>query len=209
MSSKQSKNKQSLSAAERTEVARLVRASLRAEIEEKVTFTTQNGGIDFTGTCFSLTNALVRADGPIDAFTGSLIRPTSLKVDYTYSTNQTFSNVRILVFQFQDASVPLTSAGILQYPSQVESPHSPVSWLNNHKIKVLWDQNHAIAPVAGSFAVHHGSINLKSCFSNVQFSVTGPVQPQMNGIYLLAISDDSVAPYPQLTYVSELIYTDA
>jgi hypothetical protein len=209
MSTSQSKNKQSLSVAERAEVTKLIQASLRAEIEDKVTYTTQNGGIDFTGTCFSLTNALVRADGPIDAFTGALIKPTSLRVDFTYSTNQTFSNVRILVFQFRDASVPLTAAGVLEYFSTIETPHSPISWLNKRKINVLWDKNFAIAPVAGSYAVHHELIQINSRFAPIQFTDTGPVQPQMNGIYLLAVSDDSVAPYPQLTYISSLVYTDA
>lgn len=191
----------------RSEVMSLIRANNKLMIEDKVTYTTQNGGIDYNGSVFNLLGVLVRGDAAVDQYTGNLIRPTSLRMIGTVSTNQTFNSMRIVIFQWLDASNPVP-AGVWQLIGSSNAPFSTPAWLNVHKVHVLYDHLIAIAPVAGSYAIEKFSCFLTNCFRTVQMSNAG-VNPQMAGIYCLAISDDGAPVYPQLLFNTELRFTDA
>jgi len=191
----------------RNEVAAMIRSNLALNIEKKVTYVTQNGGIDYNGTIFSATAALVRGDDAVDQFTGNVIRPFRLVIRGVWDTNQTYSSCRFIVFQWLDASVP-TAPGILQTTGSQNAPQSPLKWTNVHKIHVLYDERTVLAPVAGSHMAGMFNCMLTNCFRNIQFPVGGTA-PQMNGIYMLAINDDGAPAYPQLLFHTELEYTDA
>jgi len=201
-------NNTALSTSERREVVNLIRSALNSTIEDKVTFVTSLGiGVDYSGTIVSFTNNLTRADVAVDGFTGNLIRPKRGSIDFTWSSDQAFSNVRCLVFQWLDASVP-SPTGILQFTGSVRAPHSPLFWTNVHKIRVLYNHVHALKlrNTSGTDAKHFRA-EFRG-METIQFA-SGSTTPQMGGIYALFITDDAAVTYPQITYVTELVFSDA
>ncbi len=183
-----------------------IERALSKNIEDKFTLTTQNGGIDYNGSIFDMTSALVRGDGAVDYFTGNLVRPKKLTIRWSINTNQTFNVMRFLIFQWLDASVPIP-AGVINTTGSTLAPHAALFHSNIHKILVHHDSIHCMYPVAGSYAVKCGEITLSN-FRTIQFA-TGSTNPQMGGIYMLAVSDDGAPGYPQLLFVSELVFSDA
>ncbi len=190
-----------------SEVLSMIRANNKLMIEDKVTYTTQNGGIDYNGSVLSMTAGLIRGDAAVDQFTGNLLRPSSLNILGTVSTNQTFNTVRLLLFQWQDASAPVP-AGVMQFIGSANAPFAPILWSNHHKVHVLHDQLISIAPVAGSYAIKNFRIHVSGGFKTIQVQ-TGGTLIQNYGIYLLLISDDGAPVYPQVLFDSELRFTDA
>lgn len=191
----------------RAEVAAMIRANNNLIVETKVTYTTQNGGIDYNGSVFSFTNAMGRGDGAIDLFTGNLVRPTRLIVRGSWSTNQTYSVCRFIVFQWLDATTPVP-AGVVTTLGSDLAPETSLLWSNVHKIHVLFDEKTVMFPVAGSYAAAQFTCDLSNCFRTIQFA-SGGTTPQMNGLFAIALSDDGAPTYPQLRFVSELRFTDA
>ncbi len=186
----------------------MILSELANNIEDKVTYTTQAGGIDYNGSVFNLLSALTRADGSVDAFTGNLIRPKMISVYGEVSTNQTHTAMRLVLFQLADASSPAPS-GIFEQTANALAPFSAIYWTNVHKIHVLADDLITLFPVAGSYAVKGFRFVIKSGLRTVQFPTSSTSIPQMNGIYLAAISDDGLASYPQLNFISEVRFSDA
>ncbi len=189
------------------QVRDMIRSELADVIEDKVTYTTQNGGVSYNGQVASLTAALARADTAVDAFTGNLIKPKRVRVKGNVTTNQTYNSIRIIIFQWRDASVPTTS-GILNTTGSVLAPFSPLLWTNVHKVHILADQLLTIFPVAGSYAAEGFNMEISSGMKPIQFA-SGSTTPQMNGLYCLLISDDGAPSYPDVNYVSEVIFSDA
>lgn len=185
-----------------------MRNLLESQIEEKVTFVSGDAlSVTATGQVFSLTTNLLRGDGAINNVTGNKLIPKRVRMRFTYSTNQTFSTVRLMLFQWKDASVP-TPAGILQYTGDARAPASPIYWSNHTKIVIKADVIKALEPKATG-----GS---DACYFDVDVRRFAPIlldslslNPQMNGIYALIISDDIIGTAPQITYTAETIYTDA
>ncbi len=190
-----------------SEVLSMIRANNKLMIEDKVTYTTQNGGIDYNGTVFSMTAGLIRGDAAVDQFTGNLVRPSMVKILGAVNTNQTHNTMRLLLFQWQDASAPVTN-GVLQSTGSANAPFSPLLWSNHHKVHVLYDRTISIAPVAGSYAIKNFTVQVTGGFKNIQFQ-TGGTLIQNYGLFFLAISDDGAPVYPQLLFDSELRFTDA
>lgn len=186
----------------------LIKANDKLLIEEKVTYVTQLGGVDFGGTMISLTAALGRGDLPVDNFTGNMINPKSLRIRGRWSSQQIFSGCRVIVFQWLDASYPAPN-GILQYIGSTYAPYSPFHWNNHHKIHVLYDHRIMLFQrTTTSYAAETFDVSLRDCFRPVQFT-TASTTPQMNGLYCLVISDDGAVTYPECEFISELRFLDA
>lgn len=182
-------------------------ANLRSHIERKVSYVSGDAvSVTATGQVISATGNIARGDGAVNNMTGNLLTPTRWRLRFTFSTAQAFSTVRILVFQWLDSSIP-TASDLLQLTGDARAPHSPLLWINIHKIRVLRDFVTALVPrsTGGSDATYH-EIDMPG-MSPLQFSST--LSPQMNGLYMLLISDDIIGTAPQLTYTSELVFTDA
>jgi len=190
----------------KAQVSQLVRQEINSQVEAKVTYIRNSVGVDYNGTIFDLSNNLTRGDAAQDQFTGNLIRPRSVKVNYTLSTNQTYTTMRLILFRWMDASVP-AAAGILQFPGSTLAPHSPLNWTNVHKIKVLYDKTSVMFPVAGSYAACNHEFKLGPQ-PTIQFDTAGTNQ-QMNGLYMLVISDDIIPAYPFVHFWAETRFTDA
>lgn len=191
----------------KAEVRQMIRANTAEVVEKKVVYTTQNGGIDITGSVFSLTAGISHGDGAIGQFAGNIVKPVHLKINVEWSTNQQFTTARLIVFQWADSTVP-ASTGILQYTGSVIAPLSPLYWANVPLIHVLYDELTSLFPVAGSYAATNLVVNV-SKMKKIWMNGSGAPSPQKNGLYVIAITDDSVATYPQLKFISELRFTDA
>lgn len=185
----------------------MIQSNLQRVIENKVSYVSGDAvSVTATGTIVSGFTNLSRGDG-YNQLTGNLAKPSKWTLRYTWSTAQTFSTVRLLAFQWLDAAVP-TPSGILTYTGDARAPNSSLLWTNIHKIRVLHDQIVALKPRADAgFDAKQYTVNLPG-MATVQFDST-TVSQQMNGLYILLISDDIIGTAPQLTYVSELRFTDA
>lgn len=128
------------------------------------------------------------------------------------SSNQTFNHMRVIVFRWKDSVLPVPS-GILDQTSTVYAPFSHIFWTNNHKIDVLQDRLIALKlrnTVGEDAMVINIDISLEGSPAVQLPDLVGPgMTSQMNGLYLLVVSDDAVPNYPLMTGRSELRFTDA
>lgn len=128
----------------------------------------------------------------------------------TWSTAAPFNTVRCIIFRWRDAVAPVAS-GIVSNSGGIYAPLSFISWVNTHKINVLYDQAGVLFDhgAAISAITWHADINLGNN-SSIQLPLSGAgVQPQMDGIYILLISDDGLAPSPSCDLNLELAFNDA
>jgi len=193
------------------EVHRAVQSELKKYIEPKVTYMTFGAQVSANGTIVSLTQNLTQGDTAINNYTGYRIKPTSLKIRMSVSSDQTFSTVRMIVFRWLDSVFPLPT-GIVVNTGTGFSAHSPLSWVNNTKIQVLADEFIALKPRAASgYDNVCRTINCNLGRGPCIMLPTGSsgATPQMNGLYVLCITDDLIPSQPAFVWYSELIYTDA
>lgn len=191
------------------QVRNMIASNLQKVIETKVTYINSGpSNISYTGSITNLLNSLSRGDGSVNQYAGNLLRPESLCCRFYLSTDQNFSTLRIICFQWADASVP-TTAGILEFTGGVTAPISPLAWLNHHKVHVLFDIGTCLKNRTAADASYY-SIRVKGDkMRTIQMSIAVPNVAQMYGIYFLAISDDSVVNFPQIALYTELRFTDA
>lgn len=196
-----------LSPAALSEVQKIVSANLRNTIETKVTLVSGDAvSVTATGTVVSATTNLVRGD-TYNTLTGNLLKPTQWICRFTWSTAQSFSTVRALFFQWKDSTTP-TASGLLEYTGDARAPHSPLLWTNIHKIHVLKDVVVALKPrVASGYDAKYFEVTMPG-MAQLQFAGSS-MALQMNGLYILLITDDIIGTAPQFTYASELRFTDA
>jgi hypothetical protein len=188
------------------QVRAMIKSSINVNVEEKMTTNGSSYGIDFSGSILPLLGALTRGDNTVDQYTGSLIRIRSIEVRGVFTTTQTYSLMRLVLFRWLDASIP-TPSGIFQLPGNALAPFSPYLQTNLHKIKVLKDELHTLYPVSGSSASKIIEIHLNRSFT-VEIATTSN-NPQLNGIFLAMISDDGVVVYPRMEVRTTVRYTDA
>lgn len=140
-----------------------------------------------------------------------MIRPEMLRVRLSVSTDQTFNTCRFMIFRWRDATLP-TASGILDQTGGGWAPHSDILWVNRTKIQVLYDNIFALKPRAASGSDNKAfdiKISLTKGPPIMLPTGTSGYQPQMNGIYALAITDDLVPSQPAYVFRSALTYTDA
>lgn len=192
-------------------VDKSISSALRQNIELKHAIVNGSQGISRSGTIVSVTANLVRGDSSVNEATGTLIKPVFFRFSANCNTDQTFSTMRVMLFQWLDASTPLPS-GIINNTGSDTAPHGPVYWVNFRKIRILKDEVVALKPrVSAGYdnKILKFQMNLSS-LPSIQLPLSGAgVTPQMNGLYLLFISDDAAVNFPQLVWTSELRYTDA
>lgn len=190
------------------EVSRAITGSLRTFIEPKVTYVSiLSQAVDFTGGVYSLTRNLTQGDNATNQATGNRIKPSYLELRYTWSTNQTYSQCRLIVFQWADQQLPNPSS--IVYPGSTGSPLSPLYWPNITKIHVLHDSLTTLVPHStGGYGAKSHSVRI-SGMKTVMLYPGLFSQPQMYGLYAMYITDDSIASFPVLNLESALVFTDA
>lgn len=171
------------------------------------------GGVTNAGTMVSLLSSISRGDNGINNFRGNTINPWSLRFKYYWSTTQSYNAVRVLIFQWFDATTPALS-GIVQSVATGTATISPMLVTNLQYIKVLYDGHHMIAPTAadGGTVLGEGvacaDVYIKSKkLKPIRFN-SGTNVVQDGCIYALLLSDDAVVSYPQCVYYSRIAFTD-
>lgn len=192
-----------------SEVTQAVNAALEANIEKKLCNYSGASSVLYTGTIISVTANLVRGDASVNECTGILIKPKKLMLTCTWSNAAPYNTFRMIVFRWHDASSP-TASGILQTTGSAFAPLSCLSWVNHKKITVLYDHqdvlyDHGSTVCAKTFRVQ---INPGKLPIQLPLSGAGAI-PQMDGLYLLLITDDAIAPNPACDVYLALEYTDA
>lgn len=148
------------------------------------------------------------------------------------------SRVRLLLVRFPEYTSGITAAALTsqilqQYPTVSPSPYpSNLSTIysqyknvidqNNSqpivRYQILYDKMHALSnPLAAADVVNASApwcrkFDIKHTFKKglvVQYNKPLDTMPALNNIVLVAISDSSVAPHPQINFVSRFKYMDA
>lgn len=193
----------------------IVRQEINRRVDLKYTdFGTLAFNIGTGGVMSSVFFNMSRGDQGRNQFEGNWIRPTGWLFRYYMHTSEIRNCVRILLFQWLDATVPVAS-GVLQDISAGWGVISPTLVTNRNYIRVLYDRTHQIAPQAGNAGTLGGEgispvvkvwIPGKK-LQKVRFQ-SGANTVQRGDLYVLAISDDVILPQPQLTFWSRVTYSD-
>lgn len=190
-------------------VDRAVKNALEANIEKKLAVYSIATSVSFSGYVFSVTTNLTRGDASVNEAAGILIKPKKLRVSVTWSNASTYNTYRIIIFRWKDASAPVAS-GILQTTGSSFAPLSTYSWVNNRKIKVLYDHTDVLYDHGATVAARNHVIVVNPGPQPIQLPLSGAgVTPQMDGLYVLLITDDALAPQPIADIYTALTYTDA
>jgi len=198
-------------------VASVARSEARKEVRKNqdwlYTDVTASGGVSNAGTFVNLLSNLNRGLNGIYGYSGNSINPSGLRLKYYWSTDQVHNSVRVLLFQWFDATVPVL-AGILQSTTSGQATISPMLTTNLQYIKVLYDEQHMIAPTASDngavlgSGVASGDVYIPGKrLKQIKFNSTSNTV-QDGCLYMLLLSDDSVLSYPQCTYYARLTFTD-
>lgn len=192
-----------------SDVDKAVRSALEANIEKKLCNYSGASSVLYTGTIVSLTANLVRGDASVNECTGILIKPKKLTIRCTWSNAAPYNTYRMIVFRWMDSSSP-TASGILQTSGSAFAPLSCLSWVNHKKIQVLYDHQDVLYDHGATVAAKTHLIQVNPGSKPIQLPLSGAGQtPQMDGLYLLLITDDAIAPTPVCDVYTALIYTDA
>lgn len=192
-------------------MAKAVNAALAANIETKKTIYSGASTVSYGGTIISLTANLVRGDASINECTGILIKPKRLRLSVLFSMTVagSYNMCRALVFRWHDASTPVPS-GILSSVSSPLAPQSSIYWINNRKIQVLADKVVVLYDHGGAVDAHNFLIDIDPGKAPIQLPASGSgATPQMDGLYLLLITDDAGGVFPACDVHSALYFTDA
>jgi dienelactone hydrolase len=198
-------------------MASVARSEVRKEIRKKAdwlyTDVSGSGGVSNAGTFVNLLTSANRGLNGINGYSGNTINPSGLRLKYYWSTDQAHNSVRVLLFQWFDATVPALN-GLLQSTVSGQATLSPMLTTNLQYIKVLYDGHHMIAPTAadGGSVLGSGTAcadvyipgkRLKQIKFNSTYNTV-----QDGCLYMLLLSDDSVLNFPQCTYYARLTFTD-
>jgi hypothetical protein len=166
-----------------------------------------------SGEVYNLLSNLSRSNvAGVNSLQGNLIKVSKISLKGNFLMSQTAGNVcRVILFRWMDATLP-TASGVTTYAgSGSVSPYAPILWTNVHKIKVLFDKIVPLSFKGGATIGEFETILSGASLPPVQFPSGGTsgLTPQMNGLFVLTISDDLVVSYPVATFVAEILYTDA
>ena len=172
-----------------------------------------NQSVTSSGTVHSVLANLTRGDLGYNNYEGNTITPRGLTCKYMFNTNQLFNQVRVMCFQWLDASTPALS-GLVQNTATNIATLSGILVTNRNYIRVLYDKTHVIAPTAGDGTT---PIGLGICYGQffitakrmrkIRFnSTTNTVQD--GNIYVLLVSDDTLPTYPAVNLYTRLSFYD-
>lgn len=206
----------------------MLASKVESEIEQKVAYYSATGGHDYSGSTANLLTNLVRGDGVVNNFTGIKIDPKWIRLRYAWSSTSSFNTCRVILYQWSDSSTPAASS-VLAATGSAIAPFSYLLADNRNIIHVLYDETVSISPTdsqdvasrvitiqakdLGKFRVdaedsREFSTTINAGILPVTFA-SGATNPIENGLYLLSISDDGAAGYPQLSIATEVWFTDA
>lgn len=196
-------------------VTAVVKKELRKKTDWKYTDTSAaQAASNTSGTLTSLLANLSRGDNGLDQFSGNMIKPQAITFKYFCNTNQVYNNVRVILFQWFDATAP-TVATVLQTTSNIYAVLSPVLITSKPNIKILYDQTHTFAPTASgdTTILGEGIVPVQTVYipgkrlRAVKFNASSTARSS-GDLYLLHISDDSLATFPAISWYSRVTFSD-
>lgn len=196
------------------------RAIVRKEINKRIDWKYTDVGVNAqnvssAGTLGSLYFNMSRGDAGHNQFEGNWIRPSGIYLKYYIHTSELRNVVRVMLFQWMDATVPVPS-GILQDVTTGFGVIAPTLVTNRNYIRVLYDRSHQIAPTAGDAGALGGEGTTDVCkvyipgrkLRKTRFQ-SNANQVQQGDIYVLVISDDLAIPQPQITWWGRVTFSDS
>ncbi len=194
-----------------SEVARQINSALAANIEVKAVEATSAFNCLYGGTILNATGNLLRGDAGLNECTGVMIRPKkfSLNFEITQAGAGLTNLVRVVVFRWRAEGVPVPS-GILNNNSTAYAPLGNLYWINRKKIVVLEDRLYKLFDHGGGCDIVTDRFTIDPRHYPIQLPLSGAGStPQQDGLFVLFISDDAIAPSPIVDYHLRLEFTDA
>lgn len=195
-------------------VKRIVRKQINRNLETKF-LCTQSVAVG-VNTTPNFTTILVPALGNTEnERIGDTITLKSLYYNYSVQYEDSTNVFRIIIFQWmQDSSLnaPIVNSILEQSSATTQDyVYSPYSMNNAQNYRILYDRTHLVQQQGTQIVHRKGYItkfpNRKIVFTNAS---GGSVSNIKRGqIYVLTMSDSSVAPHPDWNATFKLNYTDA
>lgn len=194
-----------------SDVSKAVKAAIDANLETKVCNTSGSVTVSSSGTVLVSTLNLVRGDASVNECTGILIKPKHFRASivFTQTGSGSLNSMRAIVFRWRDASLP-TASTVLQATGGFLGPLSMINWVNHRKMTILADRTFFMYDHGGACVGKQILFDFDPGRIPIQLVSSGAgAVPQMNGIFLLLISDDALGNIPAADYYISLTYTDA
>lgn len=140
---------------------------------------------------------------------GDSLLVKSLNLNYQIEVGDTFNVIRVIMFQWFPTSVP-TAGNILQDVTLgVLNPHQTYNHDLRYNYKVLYDKTHTIGATSTNIPIVKISkqVYITSGFKR-KLQYQAATTTGNNQFYLMAISDSSAGPDPQLIYNVKLNFLD-
>lgn len=204
------RSQSALTLAQTKAVDREVRKIINQKTDYKYTdFIQSSSSIDFSGTMFNLLQNCVRGDLGKDNFDGDTLTPKWLQVRWIVNaaTAQSFNGMRIIIGQSNVNGVP-TPQNILENLGQAASVLSPRFESRTKDYKILYDRLITVDPVT-NYTMNDVVFIPGRKLKQIQWTSTSATLALQKGcIFLLAISDDGLTDFPDLTFYSRIKYSN-
>lgn len=197
-------------------VSAIVRKEMRKKVDWKYTDYLVNAtNMYSTGNFYSLVGNLTRGNEGFNNFEGNLIKPQGLTFKYFCHSSNIRNAFRVMIIQWFDSTIP-TLATLLQNSVSIGNALvSPINVSSKANVKVLYDRCHQIAPTAGGDTTVVGeavtdpvSVYIPGKRLRPLKYTTGAVQVSDGCLYVFTVSDDAIAPAPQIIFNARITFSD-
>lgn len=188
---------------------RQVKSIITRGQEKKYWITSQAAvGVDFSGTIWDLTLVPQAAGASSDTTRdGDKITFKSMEFRYTIANSGVNNIMRLIVFQWRSSSIP-TAGTVLQSLGSSNAVISSYTHDYHPVVTVLYDKVINLVNVALPIYTGKKMIYGKKVHKQINY-VAASTTVGSYKIYLLAVSDDGTATYPQIAFECKLNFTDS
>ena len=138
---------------------------------------------------------------------GDQLRLRSIEFNYQCIVADTTNTMRVIVFIYKPPAIP-TVTDILQGPvSTAVAPLSPYNHDNRYNYQVLHDRLYQLDSVTQLVTKKLKIWKIPNILRKVQY-VAGSITLNMNGVYVLAISDSAAVTHPTFGFHSKVNFSD-
>lgn len=180
---------------------------IRGEQEVKFLDVVNATTVSYSGSVIALTN-VPQGTTNITRI-GNEVTPRKLKIRLTASCADAYNVVRVLVFRWnQRFSIdPPDPADILELVASTNAVNSALTHDERSAFKILYDRT-VVMVLSTSNNTAQIEIDLKLKQKPISYFGTSS-SDQLNGYYIMWISDSSAVTHPGMNYYSRFEYTDS
>lgn len=136
---------------------------------------------------------------------GDTFKYVNLEFNYNVIAADTTNVIRLVLLQYHPVSIPIAQTFFVGTLGNVNSPLQSFSKDIKPQFSVLWDKTHYLTLNNNACEGKHMTILPKrKIVQAVNGGTTGSEH-----IYLVAISDSSSTPYPTISFIGRINFTDA